>query len=795
MQAEVNTQMNDTANAADADPVTGATANAAPLPETSFGNEQPVVTVPYSALRRSPLNARTKPLSGIDALATNIRAKGLLQNLIVHEMKGSRGKHRKLGVCAGQRRHAALDLLFGQKHITADYPVPVRIVSEGEALAISLIENSEREGLDPFDVLRAYRLLAEEGRSVDYIAALFSAAPITVKRRMKLASASPKLLALLREDAITLDQLSALALTDDHETQERVWFDANEWQRQPHYLRQAITRTEIDASRSRLVCFVGLDAYEAAGGYVRRDLFSDDENAGYIADAGLLQRLAAQKLDAAAGEVRAEGWGWTETRIERDVLELNRYGRLQPVQRALTDDEQREMDTLTARHDALVEQLDALGDDDENAYEEAERLETEIDRVNATLIALESRMLTWDAKQMAEAGAFVILNPQGELVIERGLVRRENGAALDAAGATVTGTPEADSEPDAASQPAQKEKPPHSAKLCQRLTAHRTAAVHAELIAQPSLALAALLERVIPEVFQERYRLSFAPQALALSCNGNRDRLLGAADDLPGSTAWGVIEAQRERWIRELPSRRADLLPWLIEQDPGTTLMDLLAFCIGTLLDGIAGEEKPQAINALASALNLDMTRYWTPTRASYFDHVSKTRIAEVVASAVSPKVAADLGRMKKADAAAAAELRLARSAWLPEILTDREVPVACPYGMADDADEGEQEDEADEEEEEGDTGGEVHEDGDAQPDDHGHGDSDGIDRVNGTEFGEGTRSPSRVDGPTGAQESAATDRKGALPTWPFPTAATAATGASAITVTPPDASMTHNAA
>ena len=45
---------------------------------------------------------------------------------------------------------------------------------------------------------------------------------------------------------------------------------------------------------------------------------------------------------------------------------------------------------------------------------------------------------------MAEAGAFVIVGPQGELIIERGLVRRENSAALDAAGATVTGTPEAE---------------------------------------------------------------------------------------------------------------------------------------------------------------------------------------------------------------------------------------------------------------------------------------------------------------------------------------------------------------
>ncbi len=247
--------------------------------ETQFGNEQPVVTVPYSTLRPSPLNARTKPLSGIPGLAANIRAKGLLQNLVVQEIKGSRSKQRKYGVCAVQRREAALDLLFEQKDIAADYPVPVRIVSEGEALAISLIENTEREGLDPFDVLRAYRMLAEEGRSVDYIAALFSASPLTVKRRMKLASVSPRLLALLREDAITLDQLAALALADNHDTQKHIWFDANEWQRQPNYLRQAITRAEIDASR-RLVRFIGLDTYEAAGGYVRRDLFSDDGNAG-----------------------------------------------------------------------------------------------------------------------------------------------------------------------------------------------------------------------------------------------------------------------------------------------------------------------------------------------------------------------------------------------------------------------------------------------------------------------------------------------------------------------------------
>ncbi|MGF6609463.1 hypothetical protein OKW45_004385 [Paraburkholderia sp. WSM4175] len=117
-------------------------------------------------------------------------------------------------------------------------------------------------------------------------------------------------------------------------------------------------------------------------------------------------------------------------------------------------------------------------------------------------------------------------------------------------------------------------------------------------------------------------------------------------------------------------------------------MLDLLAFCTGTLLDGVTGTDGPHAINALSNVLQLDMTRYWTPTRASYFDHVSKARIVDVARQSVSPKIALDLSKMKKGDAAASAELRLAKSAWLPEMLTDREVPVTHVYGVMNDSDE-----------------------------------------------------------------------------------------------------------
>ncbi len=73
--------------------------------------------------------------------------------------------------------------------------------------------------------------------------------------------------------------------------------------------------------------------------------------------------------------------------------------------------------------------------------------------------------------------------------------------------------------------------------------------------------------------------------------------------------------------------------------------------------------------------------------------------MVDVVAAAVSPEAAADLQAMKKGDAAAAAELRMADSGWLPEVLTNRETPERRSYGYlyadddADDADEGDGED------------------------------------------------------------------------------------------------------
>ena len=58
---------------------------------------------------------------------------------------------------------------------------------------------------------------------------------------LKLANVSPVILALYAENKINFDQISALALTDDHELRERVWSTAPAYSRSGNNLRRMIT--------------------------------------------------------------------------------------------------------------------------------------------------------------------------------------------------------------------------------------------------------------------------------------------------------------------------------------------------------------------------------------------------------------------------------------------------------------------------------------------------------------------------------------------------------------------------
>jgi ParB family chromosome partitioning protein len=242
---------------------------------------QELLLIPLSKLRPSSRNVRKSGGTSIPELAASIARVGLLQNLnVVLAADGERYE-----VVAGRRRLAALKLLVKRRKLAKDFEVACLLGSDATARTVSLTENVQREAMHPADQFEAFADLVAEGRPIEDIAADFGVTPLVVQRRLKLANVSPRLLADYRTDAVTLEQLMALAITDDHAAQEAAFYSSPQWQRSPEALRDHLTHEEIDANRDALAKFVGIQLYEQAGGAMRRDLFADEQNGIFLTDA------------------------------------------------------------------------------------------------------------------------------------------------------------------------------------------------------------------------------------------------------------------------------------------------------------------------------------------------------------------------------------------------------------------------------------------------------------------------------------------------------------------------------
>lgn len=272
------------------------------------------IAIPLARLVASAANVRkTGAKDGIAELAASIEAHGLRQNLNVRPA----AEGDRFEVVAGGRRLRALRLLAKQKKLPKDAPVPCIVLGEGEdASEISLVENTLRTSMHPDDQFGAFQSLVDGGMPVEDVAARFGVTPTLVERRLKLAKVSPRLRTLFRKDGLSLDQMMAFTVTDDHAEQERVWKDLPEWSRDPRDIKSALTREAVRFD-TPLARFVGLDAYVAAGGTVMRDLF-DEGSEGFANDRLLLLTLAASLLNGLADTVKAEGWKWVKAEVERD---------------------------------------------------------------------------------------------------------------------------------------------------------------------------------------------------------------------------------------------------------------------------------------------------------------------------------------------------------------------------------------------------------------------------------------------------------------------------------------------
>lgn len=604
------------------------------------------------------------PKLSIPELAASIKESGVLQNLIVVE--GARGRCE---VCAGGRRLEALTLLVANGDIADNYPVPVLVVPADRALIASLSENCFHVPMHAADEYEAFAKLIAQGRSMEDVAAAFGVTPLVVKRRMKLATVSPTLMAKFREGEIGLDCLMVLASFDDHHRQEQAWAGLPQWNRRPDHLRQLLAQGEIDAHRDPVAKFVTLKAYEKAGGAVRRDLFSDDEKTAYLQDTALLERLATEKLQKRVKAVLAEGWKWVDVRVRYAYDEYVKHGELRKARREPNSHEAAELAALESRIETLHTQMQAI-EDAEGDEEAFLHLESEVDGLESRRSALHEGLAVWPPELMSQAGCVLFVGTDGAASVKRGLVRPEDREQM-AQAAREAGQGQEQGAADALlSQPAAQTRPLHSERLVRRLTAHRVAAVQAELLNRPQVAIAALTAQLAQKAFHDNlsgYR-RFDP-VFDISVTSSHGELCNAAEDMKASRAWATLEQERQAWRAMLPEDLDACLPWLLSKPPGVVLK-LLTFVVAISVKGIYAKEPERQCNeAVAQALNLDMTAWWTVSGDSYLDHVSKNRVVEVVADAVDANAASPLASLKKPDAVACAEQSLAGKGWLPPVL------------------------------------------------------------------------------------------------------------------------------
>ncbi|VTU31690.1 Nucleoid occlusion protein [Variovorax sp. SRS16] len=617
---------------------------------------QNMVLVPLSRLRSRPSkrNVRRKACTSIAALAASIRRLGLLQNLTVI----ASGDDGEFEVVAGGRRLAALKLLARKRHIAEDWPVPCLLVADTLARTASLAENVQREAMGPVDELRAWKALVAEGRSVEAIAADFGVTPLVVKRRLRLANVSPRLLADYQAEAVTLDQLMALAITDDHAAQEAAFYDSPAWQRSPEALREHLTHEEIDASRDALARFVGLEAYEAAGGGVRRDLFSDEQQGGYLTDAGLLDTLARNKLAAVVEQVQLEGWGWVEVAPRATSAELHLFERVRRTRRDPNRTEAKRIAKLEGKQNELQDRLD---DEDAELSDDGVRaIHEELDRLGSELEAIEQTLMIYSPGAVEMAGAVVSVDHMGGVVVHRGLLREEQAKALRAQErqeASAAGEERSGHGGDAD----ESAKPGISEKLAKRLSAHRTAALQAEVARHPQVALVAMVHRLALRVVFDSYGSGSSPIDIIAT---PQDGLAQHAPDLADSPAAVGMGKVSEAWAARLPKDPKALFAELLALPQGE-LLSLLAVCVASTVSVLASREDEVPAAGLAKAVSLDMHDWWKPTAQGYFAHVSKAKALEAVL-AFAPDHVTRLSKLKKAEIASEAERLAAGTGWLP---------------------------------------------------------------------------------------------------------------------------------
>ena len=655
-------------------------------------SERDIRDIPLSQLELSPGNVRKTPAdaSAFTELKASIAAHGLLENLIARAMEPGTDCVARYGVIAGGRRLAAMQALAAEGALKEDHPVPCHMI-DGIVAAeeVSLAENSVRAAMHPADQVEAFRGLADAGSTAAAIAARFGVSERTVEKRLRLGNAAPVLLQAYRAGEIDLDTLMAFAVTTDQARQSAVWAAVSQQGYRPGawQIKRLLTEDRVPAT-SAIARFVGIEAYEAAGGKVDRDLFAEEDERGiWLDDPDLLNKLAMDSLQAAARELETR-WKWAEARLDVDWSATATFGRVRPQPAEPTDEEKAEIERHRIRNDELANM-----DDDgwtEELVEEADANETRLDEIEATI---EARAI-YRREDIAIAGCIATVGNDGQLKLIQGLVRPEDMPASEAGNAGTAGHDDTGDEENTISgidaptfvaplaspgdaEAEARKKAGVGIGLADDLRTIRTAIVKSQLACDFEAAFDLLLYQLARSVFTNGYH----DGALDIRAAETPDRpAMRGNDDAFGDINVGEKQleidraAQKLDWTGLSDTEAFAELRALPERDKRT----LFASCVARTLKGqLAFEPKARPeVEATVARLGIDFAaavrgnrdQVWTADLL--WSRLRKDRILAIARETLGETWAQAEAKQKKADIAKAMQDAFAHGGDVPAGVT-----------------------------------------------------------------------------------------------------------------------------
>ncbi|MGH7059508.1 MAG: ParB/RepB/Spo0J family partition protein, partial [Stellaceae bacterium] len=570
----------------------------------------------------SPANARKTPRSAAEdaALKASLKAHGLKQNLVVCPAPEGRGFY---AVTAGGRRLKALQEFAAEGVIPADCEVPCLVDEPEAALETSLLENTVRAQMHPADEFAAMAALIAAGEKVEAVAPRFGVSERHVRQRLKLGKVAPELLEEFRAGRLSLEVMTAFTLGPDRAAQLAVWRQVKDHAYiPPATVRRLLTEGAVPLD-SHLGAFVGAAAYEAAGGRVTRDLFSGDED-GFLDDATLVRRLAIEKLEQKAAELRPH-WAWVRPMLDPNYGFTAEYARVRPKPPEFPPavaTELREIEDRLAKLETLPE--DAWT---EGLASEAEELEARRDQLIETTEA-ES---VYSPEDRARAGCIVTIGDEGGFQIYEGLVERAAWPGETRNGAAET----AEEDGEACDSGADRTRPSprplsgeqqvrkacgFSQALVDDLKAYRLQIARAHLAGDFAVAFDLALYALCLDLFDRGWR------SRPLDLRAVETRPQCSLNDLAGTPADRFIAAREEAlsldWLSLPPAQGFAALAAL----PAQAKQGLFAWCVAaTLKPQLAVEDGADpVIETAIRRLAIPFADFWRPTAANYWGRVKK---------------------------------------------------------------------------------------------------------------------------------------------------------------------------